>query len=281
MAPNDLKTIRALSQYRPFEGGGASVREAHADLTLAALAEAGGACGDMEALRENIHTLFQIDLSELSLGSAVSDLIEEGRLVKNAHGYTFTEAEAARLEAVAAESQAIANAALAEWRQELVETWTLTSDELEHLTGQLGLFLKAVMRRHGAEASLLLYPESERSQRLYASIEAEGFNYLPDTEIPEIRDYALSSFIKDPTEAQRAYLAQNLNAAYFLTILSIDPEGARLISEIVKGQRVYLDTNFLYRLLGVQGPRFIKPAEAILLDHSKCRIPGRDHALDA
>ncbi len=264
MAPNDLKTIRALSQYRPFEGGGASVLDAHADLALAALAEAGGQCADLQALREAVDTLFQIDLSEISIAYAVSQLIKEGRISRAGSGYTFVETEAARLEAVAAASQAIADEALAEWRQHLVETWTLTGEQLDRLTGELGLFLRTVMRRHGAEASLLLYPESERSQQLYSSIEAEGFKFLPKSDIGEIRDQALSDFIRNPTEAQKAYLAQNLNTAYFLTILSIDPDGARLVTSLVEGQRVYLDTNFLYRLLGVQGPRYVKPAEAIL-----------------
>jgi predicted nucleic acid-binding protein len=264
MAPKDLKTIRALSQYRPFESGGASVRDAHADLALAALAEAGGHCADLKALRETIDTLFQIDLSEMSLANALNQLIKEHRITRTGGGYTFVDTEAARLEAIAAESQAIADEALAEWRQNLVATWPLTSAQMDRLTGELGLFLRTVMRRHGAEASLLLYPESERSQQLYSSIEAEGFKFLPESDIGEIRDQALSDFIRDPTEAQKAYLAQNLNAAYFLTILSIDPDGARLVTSLVQGQRVYLDTNFLYRLLGVQGPRYVKPAEAIL-----------------
>jgi hypothetical protein len=264
MAPKDLKTIRALSQYRPFEGGGESVRDAHADLALAALAEAGGECADIQDLREAIHALFQIDLSELSLAAALRELLKEERLVTKGSGFTFSETEAARLEAVAAESQAIANEALAEWRADLVETWTLTGDQLDELTGHLALFLRNVMRRHGAEASLLLYPESERSQQLYESIEEEGFKFLPESDIAEVRDQALSKFIRHPTEAQKAYLAQNLNAAYFLTVLSIDPDGAQLVSSMVKGQRVYVDTNFLYRLLGVQGPRYVKPAEAIL-----------------
>ena len=46
--------------------------------------------------------------------------------------------------------------------------------------------------------------------------------------------------------------------------MSIDPEGARLVQEIAHGQRVYLDTNFLYRLLGVRGPGDAAPADAIL-----------------
>jgi hypothetical protein len=263
-APAELRTIRALSQYRPFEGGGESVRDAHADLALAALAEAGGSCTGSTPLKEAIHTLFRIDLSELSLAAALKQLIGEERVRTEGGSFVLEEIEAARLEAVAAESEAVAAEALAEWRQSLVDRWLLNDERLDRLTGDLAIFLRTVMQRHGAEATLLLYPDAERCLQLYADIEAEGFDFLPATDIPEIRDAALAAFIRNPTEAQRAYVAQNLNAAYFLTVLSIDPDGARLVTEITRGQRVYLDTNFLYRLLGVQGPRFVKPDELIL-----------------
>jgi VIT1/CCC1 family predicted Fe2+/Mn2+ transporter len=264
MPTAELTTIRALSQYRPFEGGGASVRDAHADLLLAALAEAGGDCSDIDSLRDTVNTLFRIELSNLAVANALNQLIAEGRIAHVGRGFALVDVEATRLEAISAESQAIADEALAEWRKFLAETWTLSSEQIERLTGELALFLRTVMRRHGAEASLLLYPESERSQTLFASIEEEGFDFLPRSEIADIRGQALSTFIRSPTDAQKVYLAQNLNTAYFLTVLSIDPDGARLVLDLTRNQRVYLDTNFLYRLLGVQGPRFVKPAEAIL-----------------
>src|SRR5690242_14577516 len=104
MSAADLRTIRALSQYRPFEGGGQSVRDAHADIALAALAEARGAVDGVRALRETIHALFRVDLSELSVAAAVNQLSAEGRLRGHIE---LTEAEVQRLEAVAAESDAI------------------------------------------------------------------------------------------------------------------------------------------------------------------------------
>ena len=154
---------------------------------------------------------------------------------------------------------------LDEWQNMLAERWPLTTAELE-LLESLHLYLRTVMWRHGIRSSLLLYPESDEALALYDELEAEGFDFLPpiEDELREPRDFALSYFLRRPTDAQRAYLAQNLNTAYFLTALSIDPEGARLVQEIAKGQRVYVDTNFVYRLLGIQGPRYVKQAEAIL-----------------
>jgi predicted nucleic acid-binding protein len=262
-----LQAIRALSQYRPFEGGGDSVKDAHEDVVLAALAEAEGFCESIDACCETIRTLFRLDLSTLAIAGALAGLVREERVVSEGTGFRLTESEARRLEDVARESNETARAALADWEESLVQLWPLTSDELAQLRNDLVVFLRTVLRRHGAEASMLLYPDSEHAQALYADIEEQGLDFLDpleDERLPEIRDWALSEFIRQPTDAQKAYLAQNLNTSYFLTVLSIDPEGARLVSEIASGQRVYLDTNFIYRLLGVQGPRYVRPAEAIL-----------------
>jgi adenylate kinase family enzyme len=267
VATSPLQTIRSLSQYRPFEGGGSSVKEAHEDLVLAAIAEAGGSCKSIEACADAITTLFTVELSELAVAGALNSLVRESRVEHDRGTFALSEAEAARLEDVAAESQAVAEAALAEWRAFLTQNWPLDSEQIQLLTGHLALFLRTVLRRHGAEATMLLYPEAPEAQHLYDEIEEEGFDFLPaiaDAQLREIRDTALSEFIRHPTDTQKVYLSQNLNTAYFLTVLTIDPDGAQLVADIAEGQVVYLDTNFLYRLLGVQGPRFVRPAEAIL-----------------
>jgi hypothetical protein len=263
-AATELKTIRALSQYRPFEGGGASVHEAHDDLLLGAFAEAGGSIASIGEAASAIEAFFTVELGEVVVAEALGRLLKEGRVERAASGFALTQAEAERMGAVSAESQAIADEALAEWRTVVLQRFPLAAPYLDRLQGDLGLFLKGIMRRHGAEAGLLLYPESEAAQDLYAQIEQEGLDLLGEAEHQEIRDFALYQFIRHPTPAQKAYLAQNLNTSYFLTVLSIDPDGARLVTELIAGQRVYLDTNFIYRLLGVQGPRYVKPAEAIL-----------------
>ena len=266
VATQDLQTIRALSRYRPFEAGGASVKEAHEDLVLAALAEANGRCESVAECRDVVQTLFRIKLSDLLVANALNSLIKDERVVKDGGCFALAPGEAKRLAEVAADSEKTAADALAEWHGRLAEKWPLTSDDLQVLTGQLAVYLKTVLRRHGAEASMLLYPDADEAQHLYAELEQEGFDFLPTIapELREVRDFGLSDFIRNPTESQRLFLGQNLNTAYFLTVLSIDPEGARLVSEIAAGQVVYLDTNFIYRLLGVQGPRYVRPAEEIL-----------------
>jgi len=94
-----------------------------------------------------------------------------------------------------------------------------------------------------------------------------GMDFLPniaDPEVRSIRSVGFSHLIRRPTETQKLWLGQQLNTTYFWRVISIDPEGAQLIRELASGQRVYLDTNMIYRLLGVQGPRYVRPTETIV-----------------
>lgn len=265
-APADLATIRALSQYRPFEGQGGSRRDAQDDIVLATFAEAGGSVTTTAECCSHIETLFGLKFAEVTIAAAIGRLIKDEIVQRTSGGFKIEDSEYERLTATAAESETTARTALDEWRASLSQQWPLDSAQLGELEAALRIYLKTVLIRHGVEASLLLYPESEDAQALYVALESEGFDFLPpiDAALREVRDLGLSQILRHPTDAQRNYLSINLNTAYFLTVLSIDPDGAQLISEIAKGQRVYLDTNFVFRLLGIQGPRYVKPAEAIL-----------------
>lgn len=262
----ELLTVQRLSQYRPFERGGAVAREAQEDLVLATLAEGNAACSTNDC-RANLETLFGIDLDTMEVARCMTALKEEGRVVPADGGFVLSERERERLERLAAESVAIQTAAMDEWRENLLSTWpALSEPELDRLAQDLDLYLRTVLRRHGAEAALLLYPDDERAVALFAALEEEGFNFLPEisSELEPIREIALSNLLRRPTANQQRFLARMLNTVYFLTILSIDPEGARLVREVSAGQRVYLDTNFIYRLLGIQGPRFMLPARTLV-----------------
>jgi len=110
---DDLRTIRRLSQYRPFERGGQSARERKEDLILAGLAEAGGACTSIGDCAATLRTLWGLRYDDLELADPIAHLIAEGRIVRNTSGApSLSTDEQRRLEAAAAESQANAREAL-------------------------------------------------------------------------------------------------------------------------------------------------------------------------
>jgi hypothetical protein len=64
--------------------------------------------------------------------------------------------------------------------------------------------------------------------------------------------------------AQRHLLANRLNTAFYLTVLTLDPAARKLVQESAEGRRVYLDTNFLYAVLGVADAREVAAAHRLL-----------------
>jgi hypothetical protein len=123
-----------------------------------------------------------------------------------------------------------------------------------------------VIVRHGVEAAYLLYPEEDRAEALFEQIEAEGTHFLPprSTRVLDIRDASLHRFVREATHAQRRFLANRMNTAFYLTVLTLDPEATALAQQSVQGRRIYLDTNFLFAVLGRASLAEINSAHRLL-----------------
>src|SRR5207302_5667757 len=102
---SDLQRIRSLSQYRHFEGGGESVKEAYEDLVLASMAEAGGSIGSVEDCQSAIYTLFQLDLELIAVAGALNGLRHAGRAEASGAGFHLVELEKRRLDETARASE--------------------------------------------------------------------------------------------------------------------------------------------------------------------------------
>jgi predicted nucleic acid-binding protein len=257
--------IGRLSQYRLFEAGGKSAREAKEDLIVATLAEMGGTAPSIAACAVSMATLWSLQYDELELALPMTRLIRDGRITRAHDGEVALSTDQQRTLNEAAEASRITEAtAMREWRDVLRQRWPGLSDaECEQFEDDLRKFLEVLLQRHGAEAALLVYPDDPAAKKLFEESNPMLSALGSDTN-RERREWAITLFMREATDAQKEYLASNLNTAYFVAALTIDPTGAQMVQELISGQRVYLDTNFLYRLLGVQGPRYVKAAETIL-----------------
>ena len=124
------------------------------------------------------------------------------------------------------------------------------------LRADLRAWMHEIIVRHGAEAAMILYPEQERARRFFDDVDAHGFDHLPEREpdLRALREDALPLFIRCPTPDQRAFLAGLLNTSFYMCVLTIDPAAKNLAREQMTGRRIYLDTNFLYAVLGAAPP---------------------------
>lgn len=263
---HDQAVIR-LAQYRPFDRDGLDGRAALTDLVVAAALERDGQLPSLRECREICNTFWGLEVETDELRDVLDDLVKAGRMVQSNGHYAVSEAAGAELAERLRAAKEIEQRALDEWEATLrTLNAGLTFDEVAELRDDLHTWLERVMRRHGVESALILYPEEPRAQRVFAELEKDGLDFLPrrDGRVERLREQALYLFVRQPTEAQRMFLSSLLNTAYFLTVFTLDPSAGRLVQDVTRGQRVYLDTNFVYRILNLQGPRLHLSAKRLL-----------------
>lgn len=248
------KSLSRLAQYRPFAHDGRDVESALRDLVLGAAAEAGGGFSSLAQCRTDIHALWGIEVEIDELREIVRRLVDGGDCLREGGGFKLSEERHQRLERDAREATVAEEAAFTAWEDAVRQLDPeLTDDDLVGLRADLEAWLTAIIRRHGVESALILYPEEPRATELYRNLEELGLDFLPERSaaVRAVRDRALQLFIRQPTEAQRVYLANLLNASYFVTVLSLDSTASELVKAKIQGHRIYLDTNVLYRTLGL------------------------------
>jgi len=246
--------VRRLAQYRPFADEGQGLHAALRDLLLSAAMVQDGGFSSLAAAQTGIRDLWGIDVEIHEIRDVVDGLVAEERCTKKAGGFQLSERTTEELEAVAERSRQVEATAFAQWDDRVRELEpALTDEDMEALGDDLRVWLAHVIARHGAESALILYPENPRAQVLFAEMDQLGMDFLPTREgcAGRIRDRAFALFVKQPTAEQRVYLAGLLNTSFHMTVLTLDPEAGALMQESIAGHRLYLDTNFLYGLLGL------------------------------
>lgn len=262
------KPVSRLAQYRPFAHEGRDLQAALRDLALGAAAEAGGGFANLSECQAAIETLFDLEIEVDELREAIEQLIAEGACERAGGGFELSNEQHEQLERQAAASRATEEGAFHDWEASVRAIHPELSDEdFATLREDLDTWLQHVISRHGVEAALILYPENPRAHELYRHLDELGLAFLPverSSAVKRIRERAIQLFVHQPTPEQRTYLSNLLNVGYFLTVLSLDPSASQLVQERVQGHRVYLDTNVLYRALGLSKVREVLSARRVL-----------------
>jgi hypothetical protein len=260
-------SVARLAQYRPFEHDGLDSRAALIDLVLATTLEANGQIASLRECQGNCKALWGLDVELDELREILEGMVVAGSMTRSNGHFALEPAKAAELAERLRESGLVEQQAFEDWEITLRGLNPgLTDDDVAELRTDLEVWLEQLITRHGVESALILYPEIPRAQQLFAEIDSAGLDFLPrrSGRVGEIREQALYLFVRQPTEAQRTMLATLLNTAYFITILSLDPSASALVQDLTRGQRIYLDTNFIYRVLNLQGPRLYLSSKRLL-----------------
>ena len=171
------------------------------------------------------------------------------------------------MEARATDWEKTEERAFREWELKVVKLRPGVSEsDMNLLRSDLRDWLHLIITRHGADAAMMLYPEDERSRKFFDAVAEHGFDALPDRaqSLRDLREQALPLFIREPSPDQRLFLASLLNVSFYMTVLTIDPMAKKLVMEQMDGHRLYLDTNFLYAVLGAAPPEEVYSARRLL-----------------
>jgi hypothetical protein len=260
--------VGRLAQYRPFgHTGELTVELVRRQLVSAAAFETGPGFGALDEIQAACARLWGLDLEMDELRSVVGSLERAGKLTKAAGSLVLTDAARAELGAVVESSERTETKALAEWeaRARIVAS-ELSPEDISLLGEDLLEWLQRIIVHYGAEAALILYPEEERAHRFFDEVQELGFDFLPkrDAALMVARPTLLYLFIRNPTQAQRGFIANLMTTAYMAAVFTLDPSAQRLVQEVTRGQRVYLDTNVLYSVLNLNGPRAYLSVKRVL-----------------
>ncbi|RDI73185.1 hypothetical protein Gocc_3092 [Gaiella occulta] len=217
-------SVSRLAQYRPFERNGLDAQAALTDLVVAAVMESDGHVTSLRECQDHCATLWGLEVELDELRPIFENLVREDRLTHSNGKYTASDTLHGEVDGRTRESAKVEERALDDWAVTLrLLNASLSDDDIALLKAALDVRLGQLIRRHGVEAALLLYPEAPHPKALIDRVEGEGFNFLPrrESRLEEIREQELALFVRQPTEAQRVFLASLLNTVYFMTILTL------------------------------------------------------------
>jgi hypothetical protein len=253
------RSVARIAPYRPFgTGGEMQVEFARREFILAAAQENGGRFASLADCQDICKALWGLELEIDEIRAVVGRLVGAGKLMKDGPRYEVSPTAQNELGDRMRESSGTEAQAFSEWETSVKALDPdLTPGQVAELRDDLITWLHEIVSRHGIEAAVLLYPEHERTSQLTQEIEARGLGFLPerDSVVATVRAEALYAFIHRPTPAQRTHLAHLMTTAYLVAVFTIDPDAHEVVQSITKGQRIYLDTNVVYAILSLRGPR--------------------------
>jgi len=146
---------------------------------------------------------------------------------------------------------------LGNWQQDVSQRHSdLSHQDLKDLTGDLSIYTLRVLSQHAVESVSLYYGDNQDIWDLIGNLADESMkDILPERsdKIEEIRAREFPLFFRNAPAERKKYLIGKMNSVFILYLLQLDPTCAALAKKQIPGGTLYLDTNFVYRLVGLQG----------------------------
>lgn len=270
----DLESVmNQLCVFAPT-GSGTYVRELHEFLALHALAMLPAEYFNTRAILEKIKTSLGRKFEYEEILEALNSLATKKQLLSksNADGSETIFAIPIEIrhevkEKVESE-KVLERKLLEEWKYELKNNYKILSNEdLESLIRDLRVFSIRLFSQHSAESLELYYGKNDKLAAIINALDPRDVKQiweLRDDPYQSIRNREVIAFFREADDKRKRYIASLMQAVFLFQLTHLDPSCAEIVrAEIPSDGVIYLDTNFVFRLIGLQGPELFLAAKKL------------------
>jgi len=149
-----------------------------------------------------------------------------------------------------------------------VETAEKVKNKIDLMEENLKVFISKMFVKHGIECVTILYPKSRKLKEWLGLIKNPIFNILPsiDESVDNVLEkIGITTFFMDKHVDTRAYINNLFNSSFYWHLIQIDKKCSQILSKKkVNGQKLFLDTNFMFSLAGLHEKYKDKNAQSVL-----------------
>jgi len=207
------------------------------------------------SVADHIDTVFGIRISETQIQAVIDEMVGSGILLRPS-GTNLVLASGARADLLGKiqDAKTLEEKVKVKWIEEVAEKFP--DLPIDRMWGTLRVYLSSAFNRHGLQAAALLDPTIDTPEDYSKSLSAllaEALNGVFEEKDREKARLAMSDFMAEigsnPDRAR--YVTQLADGAFNFYTLEVDPEVAKLLRAKLSPMLLFLDTNFLFGILGL------------------------------
>ena len=226
-------------------------------------------------LKENIKKVFRLDFEEAEINAA-GERLKKKNMINHTEDKRTAQSSfqllpefEQKINRNLLEIKELETEVLGTWKQSILEKYKdypPIKNNIEALLRNLKLFTSKMFIRHGVECVALLYPEVEKIQNWLKNIENTITGDLPkiDPFTDEIAKLEIPNFFKSSDSKRRLYITNQFNSSFFWHLIQVDEKCSNLLREVTRGQKLFLDNNILYSLVGLDGGNMLRSVYSML-----------------
>lgn len=160
-----------------------------------------------------------------------------------------------------------------EWKAEVLAKYpNLEEADFEELLEDLNIFSLKLYSQLSVQNAFLYYGGNTDLSEILENMNAQSLEEIlskRSSKISSIRAVELALFFVNPPASRQQYIMKQLNSFFALQMMQLDPMCAEIVSQQITGGVIYVDTNFIYRLLGINGNKELQVATERLIQKSQ------------